>query len=371
MRIGIDAGRVLHGRGGVAASTREIVRALAGPGIDHEIVLFDLDGRAPRRSVFEQVVGRLPRRVTVAPGRPDDFEGLDLFHAPGFRMPPPGARRSLFTLHDLTVLSHPGCHTLANRVRTMTSVAEALARGATLLAVSEATRGEAERLLSVPPDVVEVVSPMVAPEFSPAGAAGAGRAAPAPAGVESPYVLTVGSLEPRKNISRLLEAWESLPERLRQSHTLVVAGPYGWRQHGLRRRLRGLARTGAVVWTGFVPDGELAALYRGARAFVFPSLAEGFGLPVAEAMACGAPVVTSNRSSLPEVAGDAALLVDPEDAEELAATLENVLEDDALRLRLRAAGLERATRYSRQAVLPHLLAAYGRAAAGGSTIMPS
>ncbi len=362
MRIGIDAGVLVHGRGGVASATREIVRALAGPDVGLEIVLFDLDGRTPGRSIFERVVGDLPPRISVGSGRRDELEGLDLFHAPSFRMPPPGARRLLFTLHDLTVLSHPHCHTLANRVRTLTAVAEAIARGAALMAVSDETRREAERLLSVPMDEVEVVPPMLSPAFTAAPAGDDGPAARLSGEFGSPYVLAVGSLEPRKNIGRLLDAWELLPERLRGSHVLVVVGAYGWRQRSVRRRLAAAKRRGAVVPTGFVPDCELAALYRGARAFVFPSLAEGFGLPVAEAMACGAPVITSARSAMPEVAGDAALLVDPESAEDIATAVQAVLDDGELRRGLRARGVERSRRFSSQAVLPRLLAAYGRAA---------
>jgi alpha-1,3-rhamnosyl/mannosyltransferase len=365
VRIGIDAGTVVHGRGGVASSTREIVRSLAGPEVDHEIVLFDLEGRVPRRVVFEQVLGPLPRRVSVGSGTRDELEDLDLFHAPSFRMPPPGARRHIFTLHDLTVLSHPECHTLANRVRTMTAVAEALVRGATLMAVSRATRDEARRLLCVPSEAVEVVPPMVSSVFTPGNTPVTGLESEGAPQLEQPYVLTVGSLEPRKNMDRVIDAWELLPEALRRSHLLVVVGPYGWRQHRVRRRLRAAERRGSVVPMGFVPAPVLAALYRRARAFVFPSLAEGFGLPVLEAMGCGAPVITSSRSSMPDVAGDAALLVEPENVEDLAAAVQTLLEDGDLRRRLRSAGFEQSRKYAPQVVLRELLAAYQRAAAAG------
>jgi alpha-1,3-rhamnosyl/mannosyltransferase len=172
--------------------------------------------------------------------------------------------------------------------------------------------------------------------------------------------LAVGSLEPRKNLERLLDAWTALPDRLRSTHQLVVVAADGWRQRTILRRLDGLADTGSVLRVGRLNDAELAALYRRARALVFPSLAEGFGLPVAEAMACGAPVVTSNSSSLPEVAGGAAILVDPEDADEIAAAVAGVLEDEALRRGLRERGYERSMCFSREAVLPRLLEIYRR-----------
>jgi hypothetical protein len=169
MRLGIDAGRALHGRGGVATYTRELIRSLIeSPRVD-EITLFDLDQGWSKREAFECEIGSLPAKVVVAPAVRSELEGLNLFHAPGFAMPPVGAPRHVFTLHDLTVLSHPYCHTLDNRVRTLASVAEALARGATILAVSTATRQESVRLLALPTGSVEIVPPLLNPIFQVAG----------------------------------------------------------------------------------------------------------------------------------------------------------------------------------------------------------
>ncbi len=362
MRIGIDAGRMVHGQGGVASYTRELIRALAAPGVEHEIVLFDLDGRGVVPETFTSVFGELPERVWLASGAKPELEALDLFHAPGFAVPEMGAPNLIFTLHDLTILSHPECHTLANRVRTLASVADALAHGATILAVSEATRREALRLLALPVEKVEVLPPILNPRFSAGGDVRADKAIARRLGINDLFVLAVGSLEPRKNHERLLDAWTALPDRLRSTHQLVVVAADGWRQRTILRRLDGLADTGSVLRVGRLNDDELAALYRRARALVFPSLAEGFGLPVAEAMACGAPVVTSNSSSLPEVAGGAAILVDPEDADEIAAAVAGVLEDEALRRGLRERGYERSMCFSSDAVLPRLLEIYRRAA---------
>jgi len=129
VRLGVDAGRALHGRGGVATYTRELIRSLVGsPRVD-EVVLFDLDRGWSKREAFECELGPLPAKVAVAPLVRSELEGLNLFHAPGYAMPPVGAPRHVFTLHDLTVLSHPHCHTLDNRVRSLASVSEALFRG--------------------------------------------------------------------------------------------------------------------------------------------------------------------------------------------------------------------------------------------------
>ena len=362
MRIGIDAGRIARGRGGVASYTRELIRALTAPGVEHEIVLFDLDGGSALSPAVEETFGHLPQRVRIATDTREELQDLDIFHAPGFRIPAAVGPKLVFTVHDLTVLSHPECHTLANRVRTLASVADALACGATILAVSETTRREALRLLALQVEKVEVLPPILNPCFSARGDVRADEAAARRLGIDDLFVLAVGSLEPRKNLERLLDAWMALPDRLRRTHQLVVVAADGWRQRSILRRLDRLKRTENAVRVGPLRDGELAALYRRARALVFPSLAEGFGLPVAEAMACGSPVVTSESSSLPEVAGDAAILVDPEDVDAIAAAVAGVLEDEGLRRDLRERGYERSRSFSHDALLPRLLEIYRRAA---------
>ncbi len=361
MRLGVDAGRALYGRGGVASYTCELIHALAASRRVDEIVLFDLDRGRTARKAFERVLGDLPAHVVTARMTHSELQRLDLFHAPGFAMPPVGAPRHVFTLHDLTVLSHPHCHTLANRVRTLTSAAEALARGATLLAVSRATREEAVRLLALPTESVEVVPPMLNPIFRVVGDPENDSRAIARLGVREPYVLAVASLEPRKNFGRLLDAWTSLGSTT-GAHQLVVVAAEGWRQGRVRRRLERMTSDGSVVKIGHVADDVLAALYRRARIFVFPSLAEGFGLPVAEAMACGTPAVTSAVSSLPEVAGHAALLVDPEQADDIADAIARLLANRELRQELRDRGLERARAFSREALVPRMFEVYRRAA---------
>jgi glycosyltransferase involved in cell wall biosynthesis len=246
-------------------------------------------------------------------------------------------------------------------VRSLASVSEALVRGATILAVSRATKEEAVRLLALPFDSVEVVPPMLNPIFQVGGDHDADATAAARLGVRQPYVLAVASLEPRKNFGRLLDAWTSLGVNT-GAHQLVVVAAEGWRQGRIRRRLERMTGDGSVVKIGHISDDVLAALYRRANAFVFPSLAEGFGLPVAEAMACGAPVVTSQISSMPEVAADSALLVDPEDVDEIAAAIASLLGDQGLRRRLRDRGLEQARVFFPAALVPRLFEVYRRAA---------
>ncbi len=207
-------------------------------------------------------------------------------------------------------------------------------RARALVCISEATRRDlVARVPSSAPRSV-VVALAAGERFD------APARAPAPA--SRPYVLAAGTLEPRKNLERLLDAWAGLPASLRDEHELVLVGPTGWQAGEILRR----AGAGGVRLTGHVPDDELAVLYGGATVFCYPSLYEGFGLPVLEAMRAGAPVITSNVSSLPEVAGDAALLVDPLSVAAISGALAHLLADPSERARLRAAGLARAALFS-------------------------
>ena len=196
--------------------------------------------------------------------------------------------------------------------------------------------------------------------FNPARDAASIDAAAARYGLPKRYVLAVGTLEPRKNLTTLLRAFARLREgsAVDPAVGLVIAGARGWLDDPIFEAVQSLGLERAVNFPGFVDDDDLPALYQGAELFVFPSLHEGFGLPLLEAMACGVPVVASNASALPEVAGGAALLVDPHDAEALAQAIARVLGDEALRARLRDAGVARAAQFSWQTAARRTLDAY-------------
>lgn len=265
---------------------------------------------------------------------------IDILVVTGWQIPPGWRGPTLFVVYDLTFLSHPRCHTVDNRIHCLEGVLDALLRDARPLAISSATARELGERFGLE-DEVSYVALGVDEVFRPAGEESTRRRLGERFGLEPDYVLAVGSLEPRKNLERLVSAHAALPDELRAAHPLVVAGGGGWRNADLGRALDDAESRGDVHRLGRVSRDDLATLYRGAALFAYPSLAEGFGLPVVEAMACGTAVVTSNVSSLPEAAGDAARLVDPEDDTALRRALEDLLEDDGARAELAAKGLER------------------------------
>ena len=271
----------------------------------------------------------------------DWFERADVFHATRLRNPPRRSRLSA-TLFDVTAWTMPEFHTAAN-VKGERRMAESVWKRADgLIAISAYTRDEAMRLLGLDARRIRVIHPGVDERFFAAGEAEAARVR-ASYRLERPYALWVGTIEPRKNLDVALDAWAALPAELVEAFALVVAGPAGWAAPRTLARLQ--APPAGVRYLGYVPEADLPGLTAGAAALFYPSLAEGFGLPVAQAMACGVPIVTSHATALPEVAGDAALYADPRSVSELRAALERLLRSGELRRQLGQAGRRRAECY--------------------------
>ena len=306
IRAAVDVSPLVQTRAGTARHVRGLLGALADrDGVEVEPRAFGGRGRAASiaRDSWWYYVG-LPRSAREH----------DVLHCTTFRGPLRSPAPFVVTLHDLALVRHPELFPRWHRLSGRAGIGPVARAADHVVAVSEFTKREAIELLGVPEARVTVVGNAVEPVFSPDGAA-----------AEGDYVLAVGTLEPRKNLRRVAAAAGRVGAELR------VVGGRGW---------GGVETTG---WVGEVSDGELVALYRGARALVFPSLYEGFGIPVLEAMASGAPVVTSRGGATEEVAGGAAVLVDPLDESEIAAGIE---EAAARRDELRALGLERAQAYS-------------------------
>jgi glycosyltransferase involved in cell wall biosynthesis len=270
---------------------------------------------------------------------------LGLFHAPGFVLPLFNSLPGVVTVHDLAYLLYPAHFPTKRRHYFQWLVPPSLRRARRIITVSENSKRDLCRLLAVPEEKVRVIYNGVEPQF---------RVATQPALVERvrakyelppKIVLSVGVLEPRKNLERLVQAFALLRQRGIE-HRLVLVGAAGWGYENLLRLPRELGLDDAVRFLGFVSQADLPLLYNAADLFVYPSLYEGFGLPALEAMACGTPVVVSHVSSLPEVVGDAGVLVDPHSVEGIAEAIYRCLRSDGLREELREAGLKQAARFS-------------------------
>ncbi|NJM09083.1 glycosyltransferase family 4 protein [Candidatus Gracilibacteria bacterium] len=247
----------------------------------------------------------------------------------------------VLTIHDMTLSLLPHLHPWRKQLFVRPIVALAARRAARVITVSEHARRDIVRLLHLQPERVSVTYEAAAPEFRPMATTEIQRVRTA-YGLNEPYILYVGTIEPRKNLLRLIRAWHSLYRRGHIAQQLVIVGARGWHNSTLYREVAALDPGAALRFTDYVPQHDLPALYSGADAFVFPSLYEGFGLPVIEAMACGTPTLISHAAALVEVADDAALRCDAYDVEAIAAALDQLLCDHALRDALRQRGLQRA-----------------------------
>lgn len=257
--------------------------------------------------------------------------GADVFHSSNQVRTPPSGMKLTATIHDMTCWKMPELHTAANVVADRRYAEMVLRRADGLIAVSEHSRRDAMELLGIAPERIVAIPNGVSEEYF--------RAAPMQRG--KPYVLSVGTIEPRKNIERLMDAWAALRPELRAEYELIVAGPAGWASEQTIARLQ--SRPEGVLWLGYVAENDLPSLTAGAAVLAYPSLYEGFGLPLAEAMAAGVACVTSNVSSMPEVAGEGALLVDPRSVSEMRDALATLMESPDERARLGRAGKARAT----------------------------
>lgn len=368
MHIGIDASRIaVTTRTGTERYSFELIGALA---------------RIDRRNAYTLYCNGLPTTLPlVGPNfslQSMPFPRLwtharlgvemrrhppDVLFVPAHVLPLVHPPRSVVTIHDLGYLAFPEAHTFARRLELHLTTVWSARASARMIAISQATKDDLVQHYGIAPEKISVVYHGLSPQFHPVTDQAAIAAVLARYGISAPYFLYVGTVQPRKNLARLIDAFAVFDRRLSADVTisssipgcssssvcrpqLVIAGKKGWLTETIERRAAEAGIAEQVRFTGYVDDTDLPALLSGALAFVFPSLYEGFGMPVLEAMACGTPVLTSTTSSLPEVAGAAALLVDPRDTPAIAAALDRLATDAALRAELRARGLERAAQFT-------------------------
>ena len=365
MNIALDARLAYYQRGGIGQYILHLIKEFAriAPGGDFIILrsrkepgplapgLRDAPLWTPPHNRFEQIA--LPMELARL--------GIDLLHSPDFIPPFRGRFRRLITVHDLTFLYYPHFLTDASRRYYNDQIERAVRSADHISADSTHTKDDLIRRLNVPPDKVTVVLLAHDPAYRPLDALACASIL-ARHGLEPDYILFTGTLEPRKNVAGLLIAYRALcdrqPSGFSRTPQLVLAGRRGWLYDEIFERIAALGLEDRVRFVENAPNADLVALYNAARLFVLPSFYEGFGLTVLEAMACGTPVVCSERGSLPEVAGDAALLINPDDLDGLASAMERALEDESLRAQMRSKGLAQAARFSWEKTAQETLSLY-------------
>ena len=340
MRIAIDATALLLRSAGVKSVLYHWIRALQALAGSDNVVAYPPMPQVGALNHEGSVAGRWPtlRGLVMAvsnqrlgvPFPQWCTRGADVFHSSNQVRTPPRGMKLTATIHDMTCWKMPELHTAANVVADRNYAEKVLRRADGLIAVSEHSRRDALELLGIAPERIVAIPNGVSEEYFHA----------VPMRRSKPYVLHVGTVEPRKNIDRLLDAWTALRPELRAEFDLIVAGPAGWASEPTVARLQ--SQPESVEWLGYVAEKELPSLTAGASVLAYPSLYEGFGLPLAEAMAAGVACVTSNVSSMPEVAGAGARLVDPLSVSELSVALAALLESPDERARLGGAGRARA-----------------------------
>ncbi len=356
MRIGFDIGPLAGKRTGVGTYCYHLLKHLLKTTPGHEIVGLCPNARLPDLGELKNTLKYrripLPARWLYgmwtrfgAPRVDRLLRGVEVYHATNYFLPPTESARRVVSVYDLCFVSMP--HLCSPKV--VSSFAQGLERfvreADAVLTMAESTKADLVRRFDIDPARISVTSAGVDEGFAPLPRDAAAALLESRYGLRGPFLLFVGTLDPRKNVPALIRAFAKVSPHI--PHRLVLIGPSGWGAQEVFEAVEAHDLAGRVSQMGFLRSrSELPAFYSAADAFVFPSLYEGFGLPLLEAMACDCPVIAARNSSIPEVVGDAGILVDTPDEESLAAAVMQVLEDGARRASLIARGREQATRFS-------------------------
>jgi glycosyltransferase involved in cell wall biosynthesis len=365
MHIGIDARLTHYRQAGISQYILQLIEGLARCETEDQFtILQSYKSKEPllhrpnfkRRLLFTPSHHRLEQLtlpIEISPLR------LDLLHSPDF-IPPlrrPRSCASVITIHDLVFMLYP--HFLTKKAaHYYGQIDQAVLHTDAIIAVSHATKQDIMRLLGVPERKITVIHEAASPIYRPIKSEDVRGRVRARFGIHSPFLLFVSTIEPRKNVPTLLRAFRWLLDHYHPAVKLVLAGEKGWLYEDVMQLLGELKLEEEVIFLGRVSSEELLWLYNAAEVLVAPSIYEGFGLTPLEAMACGTPVVVSNVSAFPEVVGDAGLLVDPHNVEELAIAIWRILDDPDLRASLVEKGLRRAATFSWDKAAQETLALY-------------
>lgn len=369
MRIGVFVLMAGREAGGPETYEVEMLRALAGIDSRNEYIIYCTGTEAPRAIGVQQpnfsyrVLYPSARSLSVPVTLPIQAvrDGIDVLHST-FTPPPLAPLPKVLTLHCLSSFVHPEYYASWVKWRLNGLLRIGMRHAASVLCVSQATADDVHERFRVPRERLSVTYNGVDDRFRPVPSAVAARTVRDELGVSGPFALFLGKLEPRKNVIRLIEAFARFRRETGTETSLVLAGHQTAVTPAIDEAIERLGLADAVKRPGYVSPRTLPALYSAARMFLLPSLWEGFGIPIVEAMACGTPVVTSNVTSLPEVAGDAAVLVNPYSVDSIAEGMALVDSDSELRRSLIGKGLERARAFTWQNCASETLRVYDRIA---------
>jgi glycosyltransferase involved in cell wall biosynthesis len=370
MRIGIDARLVFYNRAGIGQYILQLAQALASFESNEDTFLL-LQSRKDKSTIVKN--NGFIRKSLWTPSH-NRFEqtalsfevsrlGLDLLHSPDFIPPFKRNCNSVITIHDLAFLLYP--HFLTKEsARYYGQIDQAWRKTDHVIAVSEATKHDSIKMLGVPEKKITVIHEAANPIYRPLPPEEARQVVKSKYKLDQDFILFVSTIEPRKNLPGLLRAYRRLRDDYKREELLVLAGSNGWLWEEVYETVDKLELGRHVVFLGRVPSEDLLYLYNASRLLVHPSFYEGFGLTPLEAMTCGAPVIASNISSIPEVVGDAAVLTDPNDIDGLTVAIWRVLTEEELRKNLICKGLKRAKKFSWQEAARKTLEVYHKVGQG-------
>ena len=369
MRIAIDAHSVGNKLGGNESYAKNLIEALAQIDKVNQYTIF-----VTKREARERFSNRWPNfqvrttpphtpfvRIPLTLSAELRRNRVDVLHVQ-FTAPPFSPCPVVVSIHDLSFEHLPQTFKRRSRMQLRLTVRRSARNAAQVIALSEHARADLIATYNLQPEKVNVV-PLAAPDaFAPVRDDNELQRVRQIYGIDRDYILSVGSIQPRKNLRRLIEAYYLLRQQQPEGKLpqLVLVGKNAWLYDETLQSLKD-RDLGSIVLTGYVPEADLPALYSGALCFIYPSYFEGFGLPPLEAMKCGAPVIVGNKTSLPEVVGEAALMIDPFDVSAIAAAIQRVISDSDFRSELRVKGMQRAKQFDWKETARRTLAVYEKA----------